>query len=204
MNMFEANMRKVSDSLYNAVRLAAEYGNEETKELKQYTEMVEKLCETESLMNSHTKALAEASREQTIDSFDRRYNAATANKKVQVKGHKRYKDFVQFAKPLLDPASGETSDQQQQQPASDEELIMEDDPSSMIDPIVKKPLEVPVRNMVCNHVYEKSSIEQLLKMNANTRCPVVGCVAQGAVSAQHLKLDEQLMRKLRRRRDADR
>uniref|UniRef100_A0A2M3ZCB6 E3 SUMO-protein ligase NSE2 n=1 Tax=Anopheles braziliensis TaxID=58242 RepID=A0A2M3ZCB6_9DIPT len=203
MNMFEANMRKVSDSLYNAVRLAAEYGGEETKELKQYTEMVEKLCETESLMNSHTKALAEASREQTIDSFDRRYNAGKTNKKVQVKGHKRYKDFVQFAKPLLDPASADISDQQQQ-PASDEELIMEDDPSSMIDPILKKPLEVPVRNMVCNHVYEKSSIEQLLKMNANTRCPVVGCAAQGPVSAQFLKLDEQLVRKLRRLRDADR
>uniref|UniRef100_A0A2M4AXN1 E3 SUMO-protein ligase NSE2 n=1 Tax=Anopheles triannulatus TaxID=58253 RepID=A0A2M4AXN1_9DIPT len=201
MNMFEANIRKVSDSIYNAVRLAAEYGNEETKALKQYTEMVEKLCETESLMNSHTKAIAEASREQTIDSFDRRYNAGTTSKKVQVKGHKRYKDFVQFAKPLLDPASGENSDQQQ--PADDEELIMEDDPSSMIDPILKKPLEVPVRNTVCNHVYEKSSIEQLLKMNQNTRCPVVGCAAQGVVSAQHLKLDEQLLRKLRRLRDAD-
>ncbi|EDO64584.1 AGAP007405-PA [Anopheles gambiae str. PEST] len=130
MNMLEANMRKVSDSLNSTVRLAAEFGDESLKDLKLYTSLVEKLCEIDSKMNTHRKALAESYAEQTVECFDQR------------------------------------------------------------------PLEVPVRNKQCNHVYEKSVIENLLKQNPRTRCPVMGCAAQGYVQQHLLEVDVRLQQQL--------
>uniref|UniRef100_A0A182NHZ7 E3 SUMO-protein ligase NSE2 n=1 Tax=Anopheles dirus TaxID=7168 RepID=A0A182NHZ7_9DIPT len=197
MDMFEANMRKVSDSLNNTVRLAAEFGDESTKDLKLYTELVERLCEIETKMNNHRKAMAESCREQSVEEFDRRYASATDKKKPQVRGHKRYKDFVHYAKPLLKPSAGATQDDQD---GADGELVIESDGSNMIDPITKRPLEVPVRNKQCSHVYEKSAIEELLKQNPRTRCPVMGCAAQGYVQLQLLELDVRLQQQLRQNR----
>ncbi|XP_058067086.1 E3 SUMO-protein ligase NSE2-like [Anopheles bellator] len=195
MNMFDANMRKVSDSLNNTVQLAAEYGDESLKELKQYSELAEKLCEIESLMSTHRKAITEAAREQTVEAFDRTYDAHTNKKNPYYKGHKRYKTFVQYAKPLLDP-SLEGGDQQEAD--EDDDLIIENDDSNMIDPITKRPLEVPVRNRQCNHVYEKDVIEDMLKKNANTRCPVVGCPEPNFIQPKLLVVDRNLQQKLQR------
>lgn len=40
-----------------------------------------------------------------------------------------------------------------------------------MDPITKKPIEDPVKNKVCNHVYERSAIMNLIGMKSRVRCP---------------------------------
>uniref|UniRef100_A0A182QN89 E3 SUMO-protein ligase NSE2 n=1 Tax=Anopheles farauti TaxID=69004 RepID=A0A182QN89_9DIPT len=194
MDMLEANMRKVSDSLNNTVRLAAEFGDASMKDLKLYTGLVERLCVIESKMNTHRKALADSCREQTVEEFDRRYESGFDKKNPQVRGHKRYKEFVQYAKPLLNPSHGSSAATQGDD--DDDEMVIESDVSNMIDPITKRPLEIPVRNKQCSHVYEKSAIEELLKQNPKTRCPVMGCAAQGYVQPQQLEVDVSLQRQL--------
>ncbi|EDO64587.1 E3 SUMO-protein ligase MMS21-like [Anopheles arabiensis] len=196
MNMLEANMRKVSDSLNSTVRLAAEFGDESLKDLKLYTSLVEKLCEIDSKMNTHRKALAESYAEQTVECFDQRYETSIDRKKPQVRGHKRYKDFVQYAKPLLNPSLQGQPSQNDNDDDDDGDLVMEADVGNMVDPISKRPLEVPVRNKQCNHVYEKSVIENLLKQNPRTRCPVMGCAAQGYVQQHLLEVDVRLQQQL--------
>lgn len=198
MNMLEANMRVVSDSLYNTVRLAAEFGDASMKDLKLYTDMIEKLCVIDCQMNNHRKAMAESYRETTVEGFDHSYITKLNNKKPAVRSLKRFKDFVQFANPLLNPALEEQSTEQNEE----DDLMIEDDITTMIDPITKRPLEVPVRNKQCNHVYEKTAIEQLLEQNPRTRCPVMGCAAQGYVQRQLLELDVKLQKQLMRARSA--
>ncbi|XP_058121963.1 E3 SUMO-protein ligase NSE2-like isoform X2 [Anopheles coustani] len=196
MNMFEANCRKVSDSLNNTVRLAAEYGDDSTKNVKLYTDLVERICEIESKITVHRKAMSEASREQFVDSFNKRYDAGMDKKKPQVRGQKRFKDFLQYAKPLLNPTLAGPS----QEETIDDELIIEGDVGNLVDPITKRPLVIPVRNKQCNHVYEKSAIEEMLQMNRKTRCPVMGCAAQGFVQPQLLEVDVKLQQQLMQNR----
>ncbi|XP_059620664.1 uncharacterized protein LOC132264461 [Phlebotomus argentipes] len=43
------------------------------------------------------------------------------------------------------------------------------------DPFTKKSLVHPVRNRKCNHVYDKDSLMNVIKMNPRVRCPYVGC-----------------------------
>ncbi|XP_050075651.1 E3 SUMO-protein ligase NSE2-like [Anopheles maculipalpis] len=200
MNMLETDMCATSDSLYNIVRLAAVFGGDSTKDLNQYTEMVEKLCVIDSQMNNHRKAMEDSSRETTIEGFDHSYKTKLEKKKPNLRSHKRYKEFVQYAKPLLNPSlDGQTTDQNQN---DGDELMIEDDIPNMIDPITKRPLEVPVRNKQCNHVYEKTTMEQLLKRNPRTRCPIMGCAAQGYVQLKLLEVDVKLQRQLMRARSA--
>ena len=52
------------DDLYVMFSVAA------LKDLKLYTSLVEKLCEIDSKMNTHRKALAESYAEQTVECFD--------------------------------------------------------------------------------------------------------------------------------------
>uniref|UniRef100_A0A182PQJ1 E3 SUMO-protein ligase NSE2 n=1 Tax=Anopheles epiroticus TaxID=199890 RepID=A0A182PQJ1_9DIPT len=194
MNMLEANMRKVSDSISNTVRLAAEFGDESLKDLKLYSSLVEKLCEIDSKMTSHRKAIAESYSEQTAESFNHCYESNLDRNKPDVRRHKRYKDFVQYAKPLLEPSLQGQSTQEQSN--EDNDLVIEGNVGDMIDPILKRPLEVPVRNKQCNHIYEKHAIEELLRQNPRTRCPVMGCAAQGYIRKEMLEIDVRLQQQL--------
>uniref|UniRef100_A0A182WJC0 E3 SUMO-protein ligase NSE2 n=1 Tax=Anopheles minimus TaxID=112268 RepID=A0A182WJC0_9DIPT len=199
MNMLEANMRVVTNSINNTVRLASEFGDESMKDLTLYTSLVERLCVIDSKMNSHKKALAESCREPTMESFDNSYKSKLDNKKPQVRGHKRYKEFVQYAQPLLNPSLERGS---QERDNDDDDLEINGDDRNSIDPITKRPMEVPVRNKQCNHVYEKSSIEQLLQQNPRVRCPVMGCLAKQYVQRELLEVDTILQKQLMRARAA--
>ena len=48
-----------------------------------------------------------------------------------------------------------------------------------VDPITKKEIEEPVRNVKCKHIYEEATIynmmEQARKSKKPVRCPYIGC-----------------------------
>ncbi|XP_058833661.1 E3 SUMO-protein ligase NSE2-like [Topomyia yanbarensis] len=196
-DMFNPNLEKIFESVNSTIRLASEFGDPEQQNIKPYAALAEKLVGVEAKFNIHNKALRECMNEITLEEFDRRYQSNISASKSNVKALKRYKDFIAQAKMLLSDNDDNAQD-------VDEDLQVEDTICD-IDPITKRPLEIPVRNKKCNHVYEKASIEMLIKNNPRTRCPVMGCAANQYVTLTDLEEDKMLQHKLmlQRRRSSD-
>lgn len=70
----------------------------------------------------------------------------------------RYKEFARTADRLRDNAK-----------ADDLEVGQMTDQIVDIDPLTKQPLENPVRNKICNHIYGKDSIVKSLQQNSRLR-----------------------------------
>ena len=68
-------------------------------------------------------------------------------------------------------------------------------PTVTTDPITKLLLKNPVRHKRCNHVYDKDSIEDAMRMNNRLRCPYVGCNIKN-IKMTDLIEDRDLKRKL--------
>ncbi|XP_055629954.1 E3 SUMO-protein ligase NSE2-like [Toxorhynchites rutilus septentrionalis] len=194
-DMFAANLEKIFESILSTIRVVSEFGAIEQHNFKIYGNLAEKLIATEIQFNAHRKALQESSGEVTPEEFERRYEANAAPSKTNIKNLKRYKDFMAQTKMLLTLAE----DQRNGTEMVDDDLHVEETICD-IDPITKRPLEIPVRNKICNHVYEKSSIEALLKNNPRTRCPVMGCAANQFVTLTDLAEDRMLQHKLKLQR----
>lgn len=91
----------------------------------------------------------------------------TGSKTFNPKNSKRYTDFVKRAELMVKVHND-----------ADSEAGMNvdvDDDNQMnthivdIDPITKTPLENPVRNKICKHIYGKESILQCLQTNPRLR-----------------------------------
>uniref|UniRef100_A0A023EI68 E3 SUMO-protein ligase NSE2 n=1 Tax=Aedes albopictus TaxID=7160 RepID=A0A023EI68_AEDAL len=198
-DMFSNNLDKIFESITSTVKLAKDYGTADQKNIKIYGALAEKLVTIEQKFNGHKKALQESSKEVTLEEFDRRYQSSLPTSKSNVKQLKRYKEYITHTGSILDvdglPGSSATND-------DDEEMQMEDAVQEM-DPITKLPLEIPVRNRLCQHVYEKSAIEGLLRKNPRTRCPAMGCPSNEYVTLADLQEDKQLRQILMQRRERD-
>lgn len=51
----------------------------------------------------------------------------------------------------------------------DDDIQFTQNEINVIDPFSKKRMVDPVKNKVCNHVYDKNTVEEVLKMNPRTR-----------------------------------
>ncbi|KYM96288.1 PREDICTED: E3 SUMO-protein ligase NSE2-like [Cyphomyrmex costatus] len=72
---------------------------------------------------------------------------------------------------------------------ADVDLRMVSSNINVIDPITKMRMTDPVRNAVCGHVYDKSSLVAMLEKNKNTRCPVVGCTSLDYIDLSQCRSD---------------
>lgn len=77
---------------------------------------------------------------------------------------KRYTDFTKKMAKIANAHDGETSTQD-----IDDDLSRMADRINDIDPITKQPLENPVRNRQCGHIYGRDSIMQSIQMNRRLR-----------------------------------
>lgn len=198
-DMFSNNLDKIFESINSTMRIANEYGTAGQQNSKIYGTIAEKLIGIEQNFNKHNKALQESSKEVTLEEFDRRYQSTLNTGKSNVKQLKRYKDFMANARSILRVQNEDENDSRSDE---DEEMVQIDEAITDMDPITKRPLEVPVRNTRCKHVYEKSAIEQMIKTNPRTRCPVMGCPADQYITLQDLKEDKLLRQRLMQRRAA--
>lgn len=90
--------------------------------------------------------------------------------KFKAQTSKRYTDFVKKAQRLVDIESAETSqDSQNVNDSMDVDQPQSGEIISYIDPLTKKPLENPVRNKHCNHIYGYDSVLQSLQKNPRLR-----------------------------------
>lgn len=67
------------------------------------------------------------------------------------------------------------------------EMLEDESESVLIDPVSKKPIERPVRNIRCKHVYDKVSITNFISSASNPRCPTMGCMNREPLSARMLE-----------------
>ena len=58
----------------------------------------------------------------------------------------------------------------------------------------RKEMLKPVKNILCGHMYDRHSIEALLKQNLICRCLVVGCPGKRAVVRSNQREDKETKR----------
>lgn len=73
-----------------------------------------------------------------------------------------------------------------------------------IDPFTQKEIEIPVRNVRCKHVYDKSGIlnyiNQKAGQNKSAKCPTIGCLNKSKLTFNDLVEDLELKEKIDRLR----
>lgn len=85
---------------------------------------------------------------------------ATQSGHSNSKHSKRYQDFVKY----LNAVTARHTDADSSANMSNSEVFTMTETVNEIDPITKGPLEDPVRNKICKHIYGKESIIQAIRM----------------------------------------
>ena len=67
-----------------------------------------------------------------------------------------------------------------------------------IDPFTKVEFADPMKNVRCNHSYEKSTIQELITTRRKVRCYYMGCTNKHNITMAELVPDEELKRHLAR------
>jgi len=78
----------------------------------------------------------------------------------------------------------------------EEDLIMTQTTGTPLDPITKRPMEDPVKNVYCGHSYERTSILALIAKSKKTKCPMGGCPNEAHIEANHLIDDTGLKKRI--------
>ncbi|XP_066970197.1 E3 SUMO-protein ligase NSE2-like [Macrobrachium rosenbergii] len=71
---------------------------------------------------------------------------------------------------------------------AEDDLVATEEEVNIIDPITKTRMTEPVRNRICGHVYEKSSVLQMIrqKKRKGFRCPTMACANRSPINPQDL------------------
>lgn len=140
--------------------------------MKEFQSVIEKLCEVESDFASDIHLLQTVNC-QNIDEFDKVYNNAIAESKQQQAkpvDSTRYKNFTKDLEDIQYVAAEPEANTAQGSATMVDDMAVQDEGFTVIiDPISKLEIKDPVRNTVCNHVYDKASIEESIKMNPRLR-----------------------------------
>jgi len=82
----------------------------------------------------------------------------------------------------------------------DDELEMVQVSENLICPVSKREMVMPMKHVPCGHVYDKDSIEALMKQSKGACfCPQIGCAFKGPIQRSQLKVDEQLLKLIKSR-----
>ncbi|KOX80070.1 E3 SUMO-protein ligase NSE2 [Melipona quadrifasciata] len=117
-----------------------------------------------------------------IGSIMNEYKQAISEISTDVSNDDKLIQFDKHVEALLDGVVEKEND-------VDAELQLVGGYINVIDPISKKRIVDPVKNIICGHTYDRQSIIQILKINKKTRCPVVGCKSTEFVTLKHLRTD---------------
>ncbi|XP_042870386.1 E3 SUMO-protein ligase NSE2-like [Penaeus japonicus] len=85
----------------------------------------------------------------------------------------------------------------------DGDLIVTQQEVNLIDPISMKQMTDPVRNKICGHVYERSSVVNMIKQNRRKgfSCPNVGCENRERLKMENLEDALDVKREIVRRKE---
>lgn len=182
-------------ALENTVKMVSELKDLDNHEnfLETYAGLVENLLTTEHNLNVHSSTFQMARNAQTIPEFDAAYSRGIMQSQGEsIKNTAQYREMMEMAKDYFTIASG--GDIATTNTTLDDDLAIEENILT-VDPLTKGPLENPVKNRICGHVYGKNTIEQAIK-RGNIRCPYLGCSNKENVALSHLVEDHKLKMQL--------
>ncbi|XP_063874547.1 E3 SUMO-protein ligase NSE2-like [Scylla paramamosain] len=80
---------------------------------------------------------------------------------------------------------------------SDGDLVATECSNNFLDPISKKRMTDPVRNKICDHVYDRGSITSMISKSKNKfKCPAIGCANRKPIKVSDLKEAPDVKRQL--------
>ncbi|XP_015510533.1 E3 SUMO-protein ligase NSE2 [Neodiprion pinetum] len=159
--------------------------------LKKSCEILQRLSAPQDDFNGNQEVIDHA---QTLEQFTNEIEGIDTD----VNKHKKFQDFQQQVQVLLENTRLNNAAN-----VNDDELVLTQNDINVIDPITKRRINDPVRNTVCGHVYDRGSVEALLKANKQTRCPVAGCANKNYLQLDNFQTDILTKRYLDRNPHAD-
>lgn len=141
------------------------------------------------------EALKQQAKRQNLDPSTMKQFLSTAWQAAQAKSpnpeiHIAYKDLLKLV-PTIEEGSS-------QDPMNDTMTVSEES-RRWKDPITQGDIEVPVKNTVCGHVYDKNSISSYIKTTRAPKCPYLGCVNRRPLQMSEIVDDQYVMRILKER-----
>ena len=162
---------------------------------------MEEICEIKDLACLQNEALGTANEERSVKDFDNTLKATLDELKSRNKFQaSKTTEFKEFKKRLGDmatlnlgaAANANASSSSGAGRMESDDVVMES-AINIIDPLTKLRMKDPVRNKICGHHYDKSTILESIKINKRLRCPVAGCGHKQFVKADDL-VDDHVMR----------
>ncbi|KAK1133456.1 hypothetical protein K0M31_011263 [Melipona bicolor] len=191
--------QQVIEELYDAytktaANIIAYYGsNERDEKLQELKDIVKNNCiqdkklKLTEIIRSRITSLYNDDNDNhvtpnNIGSIINEYKQAISEISTDVSNDDKLIQFDKHVEALLDGVVEKEND-------IDAELQLVGGYINVIDPISKRRIVDPVKNIICGHTYDRQSIIQILKVNKKTRCPVVGCKSTEFVTLKHLRTD---------------
>ncbi|XP_039954564.1 E3 SUMO-protein ligase NSE2-like isoform X1 [Bactrocera tryoni] len=196
-DFLQSELEKAQQCLLETYELAESYGDNEEKDRSKYLQLMEQICQITEDAIRNEDALKVAMEERTIADFESAFQRTInrAGKKFQAKKTREYKAFSDRLEDISRSARGDTL---QSTTKKDGALIEMDMQVNINDPITKKRMVDPVKNTICGHIYERSSIQDAIQIKPTLRCPVAGCGNNQYINMAHLKPDNALKLHLQR------
>ncbi|XP_034824490.1 E3 SUMO-protein ligase NSE2-like [Maniola hyperantus] len=191
-----ADLRKQCiSSLYLCADNVLKYLDEERdSELALLKNCVREYCTMEAMQDLEAQALVKATREtdvSSVDCLDEKYNAHLQSMQAQRRQNIDNHPFMlEFEKRIR------TAQLTSSQNLNESDIAITETHEAFLDPITKKPIEDPVRNTNCGHVYERAAILSHVQQRNKAKCPVVGCGNREPVQLSHLVDDDALRMRL--------
>lgn len=156
-----------------------------------------KICNLSEIANEELH-IVEQFNCNSIDNFDKEYKKAreTLQAALNSKDTPQFKNYAEE----IDRMAAESANVLTAGPSvlnlGEGMEVEEENVLDKIDPLSKKQILNPVKNIVCNHVYEEATIKEAIKVNPRTKCPYLGCGSKQPVRVENLVRDDVLRRKI--------
>jgi E3 SUMO-protein ligase NSE2 len=193
-NQFDKNSEKALSNLNRTIKLVAEFGTIDCKDVEKFSKIAEEILSTAEKYENHQRALRLAS-EKPFEEFDQTYKRELVTETPDIRQSNKFKKFVTDMTELFEKSNAPTSSGSTATTSTrvDDDMSIQNSVSN-IDPITKRPIQTAVRNKKCNHVYDKDSIAESLRFNSRLRCPIMGCANKQFVVMSDLTEDKELQR----------
>eukprot|EP00698_Gefionella_okellyi_P024738 TRINITY_DN8813_c0_g1_i1.p1 TRINITY_DN8813_c0_g1~~TRINITY_DN8813_c0_g1_i1.p1 ORF type:complete len:239 (-),score=52.06 TRINITY_DN8813_c0_g1_i1:68-784(-) len=123
-----------------------------------------------------------------------------ANHLQRRKAHAPKPDADPIMRTFKESMQRELSEEEEDDADGDTDLVVEKQALNTVCPITRKEMKDPVRLKTCKHTFERTAIEQVIRVARGTaKCPQAGCANKKATMAD-LEPDKAVLRELKRKK----
>ncbi|CAG0888408.1 unnamed protein product [Darwinula stevensoni] len=200
------SINEILDSAITSLNPVITYleGDERNKAVKNLQSAMKHAITSEQNLKTHVTVIkslqAELKNDPSID-IPKRYNSmmkSVGRKVPKLKEHGKMTNFDEALKSLLRDRQEVVQESLNAEEGSDEEIVMTQSEMPSIDPFSGLTMTDPVRNIICSHIYDRSSVIDVLKRNPQVRCPIPGCGNKKFITLESVVPDNQVKKHLQK------